>query len=39
MPVGVLLEMLNTHEAHHKGQVWMMARMIGVQPPRYIKMG
>ncbi|MFK7601333.1 DinB family protein [Deinococcus sp. SM5_A1] len=37
MPIGVLLEMLNTHEAHHKGQVWMMARMIGVQPPRYIK--
>lgn len=39
MPIGALLDMLSTHEAHHKGQVWMMARMIGVQPPRYVKMG
>ncbi|MFD1732035.1 DinB family protein [Deinococcus malanensis] len=28
-----------SHEAHHKGQVWMMARMIGIKPPMYVKMG
>jgi uncharacterized damage-inducible protein DinB len=39
MPVTALLDMIITHEAHHKGQVWVMARMIGVKPPRFVKMG
>ncbi|MDV6374569.1 DinB family protein [Deinococcus arenicola] len=39
MPVAALLDMLTTHEAHHKGQVWMMARMVGVQPPMFVKLG
>lgn len=39
MPVTALLDALINHEAHHKGQVWMMARMVGVQPPMFVKMG
>ncbi len=39
MPVTALLDMIITHEAHHKGQVWVMARMIGVKPPMFVKMG
>lgn len=39
MPVRALLDIITTHEAHHKGQVWMMARMVGVQPPMFVKMG
>lgn len=39
MPVRALLDMVTTHEVHHKGQVWMMARMVGVQPPMFVKMG
>jgi uncharacterized damage-inducible protein DinB len=38
MPVSALVEFLIAHEAHHKGQVWMMARMIGIEPPRFVKM-
>ena len=38
MPVSGLIEFLISHETHHKGQVWMMARMIGVQPPMMVKM-
>jgi uncharacterized damage-inducible protein DinB len=38
MPVSALIEFLISHEAHHKGQVWMMARMIGVQPPMFVRM-
>ncbi|MDB5045386.1 MAG: damage-inducible protein DinB [Deinococcus sp.] len=39
MPISALLDMVVTHEAHHKGQVWLMARMIGVKPPMFVKMG
>jgi uncharacterized damage-inducible protein DinB len=39
MPISALLDMIVSHEAHHKGQVWMMARMVGVQPPMFVKMG
>ncbi|BDP40534.1 hypothetical protein DAETH_05030 [Deinococcus aetherius] len=39
MPVSALLDALIAHEAHHKGQVWMMARMVGVKPPMFVKMG
>lgn len=39
MPIRALLDMIVGHEAHHKGQVWMMARMVGVQPPMFIKLG
>ncbi len=39
MPLSTLLEFLREHEAHHKGQVWMMARMIGVTPPMFVKLG
>lgn len=39
MPVAALIDTIITHEAHHKGQVWLMARMIGVKPPMFIKMG
>lgn len=39
LPISALLDMIVSHEAHHKGQVWMMARMVGVQPPMFVKMG
>ncbi|ACO45029.1 DinB family protein [Deinococcus deserti] len=39
MPAAALLDAMVSHEAHHKGQVWMMARMLGIKPPMYIKMG
>jgi uncharacterized damage-inducible protein DinB len=38
MPVAALVDFLVMHEAHHKGQLWMMARMIGIEPPRFVKM-
>lgn len=38
MQVSRLVELLIGHEIHHKGQVWLMARMIGLEPPRYIKL-
>ena len=38
MPMSGLVEFMISHEAHHKGQVWMMARMIGVQPPMFVRM-
>ena len=38
MPISALVEFMISHEAHHKGQVWMMARMIGVQPAMFVKM-
>ncbi|MFC4427829.1 DinB family protein [Deinococcus navajonensis] len=39
MPVAALLDALVGHEAHHKGQVWMMARMIGIKPPMFVRLG
>ncbi|MFC4639101.1 DinB family protein [Deinococcus hohokamensis] len=39
MPVSALLDALIGHEAHHKGQVWVMARMIGIKPPMFVRMG
>jgi uncharacterized damage-inducible protein DinB len=38
MPVHALIDFLSSdHEAHHKGQLWMMTRMIGVEPPLFVK--
>ncbi|WP_102125884.1 DinB family protein [Deinococcus planocerae] len=39
MPVTALLDALIGHEAHHKGQVWVMARMVGLKPPMFVRMG
>ena len=39
MPVAALVDFMIQHEAHHKGQVWLMARMVGVEPQMFIKMG
>ena len=39
MPVSALIDQIISHEAHHKGQAWMMARMVGVQPPFFVKLG
>jgi uncharacterized damage-inducible protein DinB len=38
MPIAALLDFMVQHEAHHKGQVWMMARMIGLEPGMFVKM-
>ncbi len=39
LPVYKLLDFAREHEAHHKGQLWTMARMVGVQPPMFVKFG
>ncbi len=39
MPISALLDFIISHEAHHKGQAWMMARMVGVKPPMFVKLG
>ncbi len=39
MPIANMVDFLIQHEAHHKGQVWMMARMVGIEPQMFIKMG
>jgi uncharacterized damage-inducible protein DinB len=31
------LDFVREHEIHHKGQLWMAARMLGIEPPCYIK--
>lgn len=38
MSLAALSDMLISHEAHHKGQLWMMARQIGVKPPFFIQL-
>ena len=39
MPLAQFAELLIMHEAHHKGQVWLMARQVGVKPPFFVQMG
>lgn len=39
MPAYKLIDFLISHDAHHKGQLWLMARMVGVEPPRFVKFG
>ncbi|MGL4610129.1 MAG: DinB family protein [Trueperaceae bacterium] len=39
MPAYALLDFLIAHDAHHKGQLWMMARMNAIEPPRFVKFG
>jgi uncharacterized damage-inducible protein DinB len=31
------LDFVREHEVHHKGQLWMAARMLKIEPPYYIK--
>ncbi len=35
-PGAVMMAMSLDHEIHHKGQLWVYARMCGVEPPLYI---
>lgn len=39
MPIGALMDFIVNHEAHHKGQAWLMARMLDIQPPFFVKLG
>jgi uncharacterized damage-inducible protein DinB len=39
MPLSQFADVLTMHEAHHKGQVWLMARQVGVKPPFFMQMG
>lgn len=39
MTVAALLDTLIGHEAHHKGQVWLMARLVDIKPPMFVKRG
>lgn len=31
------LDFVREHEVHHKGQLWIAARMLNIEPPYYIK--
>jgi uncharacterized damage-inducible protein DinB len=39
MPAYKLIDFLVNHDAHHKGQLWLMTRMVGIEPPRFVKFG
>ena len=39
MPISGMVDFLIAHETHHKGQIWMMARMIDLEPPMFVKIG
>ena len=39
MPTHTLIDFMREHEIHHKGQLWTMARMIGLEPGLFIKLG
>jgi hypothetical protein len=39
LPAYALVDLMREHEAHHKGQLWMMARMVGIEPPPLVKFG
>ncbi|WP_310582173.1 DinB family protein [Deinococcus sp.] len=39
MSLAQFAELLIMHEDHHKGQVWLMARQVGVKPPFFMQMG
>lgn len=36
MPLYAFIDFMREHEAHHKGQLWAMARMIGVAPGSFV---
>lgn len=38
MSIGAVMDFIVNHEAHHKGQVWLMARMLDIQPPFFVKL-
>lgn len=38
-PAIEALNRIASHEAHHKGQLWIYARMLGVEPPFYVDLG
>ncbi|MDB5046692.1 MAG: DinB family protein [Deinococcus sp.] len=37
-PAYRLVDFHREHEAHHKGQLWVMARQIGIEPPFFVRM-
>jgi uncharacterized damage-inducible protein DinB len=39
LPAYRVIDFVINHDAHHKGQLWMMTRMIGLEPPRFVKLG
>ncbi|GGR11979.1 DinB family protein [Deinococcus ruber] len=38
MPVAAMLDFVIGHETHHKGQAWLMARMVGIKPPFFMQL-
>lgn len=38
-PAYQLIDFHREHEAHHKGQLWVMARQVGLEPPFFVRMG
>jgi uncharacterized damage-inducible protein DinB len=39
MPIFLLLEIFRDHEIHHKGQIWTLARLAGLEPGMFMKLG
>ena len=39
MPISAMIDFLISHGTHHKGQIWMMARRIGLERPMFVKLG
>ena len=39
LPAVAALAMALDHEIHHKGQLWVYARMCGVEPPSFVRRG
>ncbi|MFC4454264.1 DinB family protein [Deinococcus sonorensis] len=37
-PASRLIDFHREHEVHHKGQLWLMARQSGIEPPFFIQM-
>ena len=37
-PAYQLVDFHREHEVHHKGQLWLMARAAGVEPPFFVRM-
>lgn len=38
MGLAQFAQVVTMHEAHHKGQIWLMARQVGVKPPFFMQM-
>jgi uncharacterized damage-inducible protein DinB len=38
LPLFRVIDALREHEIHHKGQLWVIARELGVEPPFFVRL-